>query len=182
MPSFSKIQEDFWCCACQLTVAHTHRTLGTSNRISRATQGINSRREKGTIFHGITVKQANIPCQPEAARRWEHNPHTEIHKIELQVEQLKAQAFARLDETRAGARAQLQFQAAAGGRKEGRKEGGTCGDGEDGEGEAWVRSERVEPRGGGVHRRLVGAEGGREEPPQLVAGQGGGGGVELHGG
>ena len=78
------------------------------------------------------MKQANIPCQPEAARRWEHNPHTGIPKIELQVEKLKAQAFVRRHGTRAGAEAQLQFQAAAGARKG----GGTCGDGEDGEGEA----------------------------------------------
>jgi hypothetical protein len=63
------------------------------------------------------------------------------------------------------------------GRKEGGKEGDayTCGDGEDGEGEARVRGGPVEPRGGGVHRRLVGAERGGEEPPELVAGQGGGG-------
>lgn len=95
---------------------------------------------------------------------------------QLQAAQLKAQAFAKRDGTIAGA--QLQFEAAAGERKE----GGTCSDGEDGEGEAWVGRERVEPRRGGVHRRLVGTEGGGEEPPQLVAGQGGGVGLDVHGG
>jgi hypothetical protein len=67
-------------------------------------------------------------------------------------------------------------------RPEKGRKGGTCSDGEDGEGEAWVGRERVEPRRGGVDRRLVGAEGGGEEPPQLVAGQGGGVGLNVHGG
>jgi hypothetical protein len=106
----------------------------------------------------------------------EHDPHIGVPKTQLQAAQLKAQAFAKRDGTIAGA--QLQFEAAAGERKE----GGTCSDGEDGEGEAWVGRERVEPRRGGVHRRLVVAEGGGEEPPQLVAGQGGGVGLDVHGG
>lgn len=60
---------------------------------------------------------------------------------------------------------------------------GTCGDGEEGDGEAGVagRGDPVEASGRGVHGRFVGAEGGGEEPPELIASGGGGvGGVDLH--
>jgi hypothetical protein len=65
--------------------------------------------------------------------------------------------------------------AATSGTGEGRK--GTCGDGEDCQGGPRVGGDPVEPGGGSVHRRLVGAEGAGEEMPEVVAG---GGGLDLH--
>ena len=63
------------------------------------------------------------------------------------------------------------------------KRQGTCGDGEDGDGEAGVAGSRdsIKAGGGGIHGRFVSAEGGGEEPPELFTGCGGGvGGVDLH--
>lgn len=56
----------------------------------------------------------------------------------------------------------------------------TCGDGEEGGGEAGAGGggDPIEAGGGGVHGGLVRAEGCREEPPQLGGGVGGG--VDLH--
>jgi hypothetical protein len=59
---------------------------------------------------------------------------------------------------------------------------GTCGDGEDGDGEAGVAGGRdpIKTGSGSVHGRLVSAKSGGEEPPELIAGGGGVGGVDLH--